>query len=369
MKKFQEDMMSWYGNHYYPLEFEIRSLLETNPSLTLSEIKCLLKQSKIEYTDEMIEECLYNLLVRYGAIVKDDFWDGEPRYHYIEQYRQDSSYTKSYYSFNVDNNQNKKFLLTADTHIGNPEFENFRLVNNVYEKGIEMGANKCFHLGDIFDGRYLVYSDEEAEKQLEAFIKKYPNPDKSEMMTYALLGNHDEWIHGSVNHISKYGQAYYYDFRCLSKYIPSFNTFQRDKWQTSFGDIGTLFSHRLYISWIYPDKRLHQLEDIEEEKRWMNSDYRLLVSGHLHCGFLYSADDLKYSKDDIIFLGVPSTSNRNLGGTVAYVISMNYKNGLPQNMEITPLDCDRNCSIYEGETFEWNFRGKNKVYQKTFNIK
>ena len=366
--RFQEDMLPWYGNHY-PIEFEIRRFFERYSSLTLSEIKALLSLSKEDYNEDMIKECLYNLLVRYGVIIKDDYWDGEPRYHYVESYRQDSTYTKSYYSFEANHCQNKKILLIADTHIGNPEFENFRVLRKVYEKGIELGANKCFHLGDIFTGIYGDYSDEQIEKQIEAFIEHYPNPDQSEMMTYALLGNHDEWIRGSVNHILKYGQAYYYDFRCLSRYIPSFYTFQRKKWQTNFGDIGTLFSHKLYISWIYPEKRLYKLEEIGEEKKWMNSDYRFLVSGHLHCGFIYSADHLKHSKDDIIYLGVPSTSNINLGGTVAYIVSINYESGLPKNMEITTLDSDKNCSIYEGETFEWNFREKNKVYQKTFNVK
>lgn len=363
---FQEDMLPWYGNHY-PIEFEVSRYFETYQSLTLSEIKDLLDKEKAIYDESMLRETIYNLLVRQGRIIKDDFWDGESKYHYVEPYRQDSSYTKSYYSFRVDNNQNKKILLVADTHIGNPEFENFKLLRRVYEKGIALGANKCFHLGDIFTGRHGDYSDEQIEKQLESFIEKYPNPKKTEMMTYALLGNHDEWIRGSIQHISKYREAYYYDFRCLSSYIPSFYAFQRDKWQTDFGDISTLFSHRLYISWIYPEKRLNHLEEIEEEKRWMNADYRVLVSGHLHCGFIYSADHLKYSKDDIIYLGVPSTSSRNLGGTVAYLVSMNYENDLPRNMEITALDSDNNGSIHEGETFEWNFREKNKVYQKTFN--
>lgn len=366
--KFQEDMFPWYGNHY-PIEYQIREFLETYSSLTLSEIKVLLAQAKEDYNEDMIKESLYNLFVRYGAIIKDDFWDGEPRYHYVEPYRQDSSYTKSYYSFEVNNNQSKKILLIADTHIGNSEFENFKLLRNTYDKGIVLGANKCFHLGDIFAGRCGDYSDEEMENQIKSFIENYPNPSETEMTTYALLGNHDEWIRGSVNHIFKYGEAYYYDFRCLSKYIPSFYTFQRDKWQTSFEDIHTLFSHRLYISWIYPEMRLSKLEEIEEEKRWMNSDYRVLISGHLHCGFIYSADDLKYSKDDIIYLGVPSTSSRNLGGPVAYLVSINYENDLPKNMEITTLNSDKNCSIHEGETFEWNFREKNKIYQKTFNAK
>ncbi len=354
--KFYEDMLLWNDKNWR-LEIEIRSLLEKKLVLTLSQIKGILK----DYDEETIMEVLQELLI-HGVIVKNDYWSSEPKYCYVAPYRQDSSYTKSYYSFTVDDYHNKKFLLIADTHIGDSEMENMKLLHKVYEKGIELGATKCFHLGDLFAGKCGEYSDEEIERQLETFIEYYPKFSKEEMMTYSLVGNHDEWIRGSIQHLCKYCQAYQYDFHCLSKYIPSFYVFQRDKWQTSFQDIEVLFSHKLYVSTILREKKLKSLDDMNVEDWMKKSNYQILISGHLHCGFLYSEENMNH-----LFLGVPSTSNRNIGGVVAYVVSMNYESELPSKMEITALNSDNDCHILKGETFEWNFRGENTGYQKVMN--
>lgn len=356
--KFHEDMLGFgWNDNIWRLSIEIEHLFEKKMDLTLSEIKSILKIDD----DKILIESLYLLFIR-GKIVKDDFWNLEPKYFYVEPYRQDSSYTKAYYSFTVDDCRNKKFLLIADTHIGDNEMENFKLLRRVYEKGIELNATKCFHLGDIFAGKCTDYSDEEMERQLERFIQNYPNFGKEEMMTYSLIGNNDEWIHGSIQHLCKYYQAYQYDFHCLSKYVPSFYVFQRGKWQTAFQDIEVSFSHRFYMSPIVPDKKLKSLKDMEVEDWMKKSIYRILISGHLHCGFIYSEEN-----KNRLFLGVPSTSNQNMGGAVAYVVSVNYESELPSNMEITVLNSDKNCYIEEGETFERNFRKENTGYQKIMN--
>ena len=46
----------------------------------------------------------------------------------------------------------KRFVLIADTHIGNFEVQSFDIINGVYDYCVKNNIKHVFHLGDLFDG-------------------------------------------------------------------------------------------------------------------------------------------------------------------------------------------------------------------------
>lgn len=347
-----------YNNKIYNLIFEIEELFYKYHQLTISQIKNILDSNGYCYNLEEINLAVNILLADfgYGKIKRDDYWSKESIYKYIEdKYYHDSSYSRHYYSFEVDNNRNKKFLLISDTHIGDLELENFEMLQNIYAFAKQQGVEVCFHLGDIFSGKCL----DDSKKILcpfDLFAKKYPN----EIRTFALIGNHDE-----QNNTLLYNSplSYEYALRQTTRYVSNFHVIPRKYWQAKFSNISFHFSHKFYYSWILPDKKLLSIDEINSSL-FKNYCDDVLISGHLHNGFLYNN-----SHDSIeqLYIGVPSTSNFNKNKTVGYIVSLNY-NELDNldNMNITLLISD-NDKIKEGETVNWNFYKKNKIFKKFYN--
>ena len=82
-------------------------------------------------------------------------------------------------------------------------------------------------------------------------------------------------------------------------------------------------SHRLYISWLIDNQKLDCIDDIYEVEKWVSNDYKVLISGHLHQGIIYS--NKNYLDNYILYLGVPSLSNMNIGKAIAYIIEIDEK--------------------------------------------
>lgn len=347
---------------------DVRSLFESNEKLTLSEIKSLLEKENKSFLSEDLFCVLNDLLVNDGILIKNDYWEKEAQYVYLDRHYWDSSYSRHYYSFEVDNCLDKKFLLIGDTHIGNNEMESFKLLDKVYDVAIREGATKCFHLGDVFEGKGTCNLTKEEElRQLYLFLENYPKPSPEEIKTYALVGNHDEWLHGFFQLTYEHQLERCYDLRQLTKKIPSFYMFPRPYWQTSFSDVNFHFSHRLYVSALVRQKKLKTLDDFMDDKRWLDTDYNVLVSGHLHKGLIYTTNIPREKDREQIFLGVPSTSKINLESTVGYLVSLKYENEEKvREMNVTLLNSDINNKVTMGETIPWSFKEKNKTYQKIF---
>ena len=332
-------------------------------NLNMLQIKQNLECKGLSYTIDEINLAISILMVVYGKIVRDDFWSTEPVYKYISnRYFQNSSYTRHYYSFNVDDYNNKKFLLISDTHIGNPELENFQMLQNIYNFAISNGVNKCFHLGDIFSGSYYEkWSRDEMQYQLNLFVSYYPK--NSEIKTYSLIGNHDESLHGYFEYKKSYEKSIY-DLRQLSKFVQNFYVMPRDTWEATFSNINVKFSHRLFLNWMVRDKKLNCLDEIEEDNIFYTDTFNMLISGHLHRGFVLNN---KVEGKDQLLLGVPSATNININGVVAYIISLNYNDfGNVDSADITLLLCDNNNKITSGETINWNFKKENKKLKRIF---
>ena len=336
--------------------------------ITDYELKSLLQAKGFSFDDEDFFGVISDLLIRDGCIQRDDYWNRGAVYSYIENtHLHDSSYSRHHYSFTVDDNvSDKHFIVLADTHVGHSDFEDFRMLDGIYSFAIGDGADKCFHMGDLFTGkRGKNFSEEEMLAQLNSFISSYPMPYPWEMRTYADVGNHDEYIHGFFHpDVKREAQPYIYDLRGLNTYHPDFFVIPRERFQTKFSNIDMHFGHRLYVSGIRPEIKLFALQDMNEEERWLDERYDVLWSGHLHNGFIYTTDAPLSEGRQILFLGVPSTSKYNLGGVVAYLAHLHYEGECVSTMDVDFLRCDNNYHITKEEGIHWNFSGNNKIIRK-----
>ena len=346
------------SNSMFDLAFIIENLFHKYKELTIEQISEFLNK---EYDLKEIYEAINYLLVYRGVIIRDDYWSKDAIFKYVSnEYFQNSFYTKHYYSFTVDDTNNKKFLLISDTHIGNSKLENYKMLYNVYEFALKNGVTNCFHMGDIFSGIIgKSWSEEDILNQISLFGESYPNFDG--IKTYALIGNHDEFINGFFN---KYNMfiPFEYDLRQLTKYASNFYIIPRKSWEIKLPNIIFHLSHRLYFNLIMKEQKIKNLSEIEKGNIFYDNTYAVLFSGHLHQGFIYNN---VCNGCETLLLGVPSTTNYNINGVVAYFVELNY-NGLNNvdSMDITLLLCDSNNRISRGETINWSFSKNNKVLRK-----
>ena len=365
--------------YYYkrlPLYCTVCDIIQQHPDgITDLELKSLLEAKGILLDDKDFFGVISDLLTYEGSIQRDDYWNQGAVYSYIDSSRlRNSSYSRHHYSFTVDDCVSDKiFVHMADTHIGNPEFEDFRMLDSLYDFVIGEGATVCFLLGDQFHGpkdKNKMFSKEEMLNQLNSFISFYPNPSPREMRTYANIGNHDEFIQGFFHPRVDSRQRCTFDLRRLNSYRPSYFVIPREKFIINFpnfshdSNISMHFSHRLYFSWIRPDVKISGLDDLAQENRWLDNRYDVLWSAHLHNGFIYSSNFSFAHEKQSIYLGVPSTSKYNLGRVVAYLSHLHYEKGSVSSMDVDFLRCDNNYHITKEEGVHWNFSGNNKVYQK-----
>ena len=342
----------------YQLIYTIESFFLKYNQLTIEQIRKMLNN---EYNTAEINDAIVHLLVDKGIIIRDDYWCSESVFKYVSnEYFQNSAFTNHYYSFTIDDISDKKFLLISDTHIGNSELENYQMLHNIYEFALQNGVTKCFHLGDIFSGIIgKNFKEEDVLKQFSLFGNFYPNFDK--IKTYALIGNHDEYINGFFD---KRSIPFEYDLRQLTKYSPNFYVIPRNEWELKFPNIKFHFSHRLYLNWMISRAKINDIGDIEKGNMFYDERYDILVSGHLHKGFLYNNVFVNHQH---LYLGVPSTTNLNINNVVAYVVELNFNEmNEVDSMDITLLLCDDNNKIIKGETINWSFFKKNKILRKTF---
>ncbi len=350
--------MYFASSETFCLIYKIEKLFVKYKNLTIRQISNLLKE---QYSINEIELAVNYLLVDRGIIVRDDYWNKESVYRYVDyEYYHDSAVTRQYYSFNVDDNKNKKFLLISDTHIGNTELENYNMIQNIYNFSLQQGVTKCFHMGDIFSRLIDNFPrEDDVSKLFNLFGEYYPNID--EIKTYGLIGNHDENINGFFDKIPI---PYIYDLRQLTRYSRNFYVIPRNKWEATFSNVKIHFSHRLYLNWVVNSKIINSLDEISKDNIFCENKYNVLISGHLHKGFIYN---YVYDNKDQLLLGVPSATNINKNGVVGYIVSLNYDNQENiSHMDITLLLCDSNNKISEGETITWNFKEKNKSLKKLF---
>lgn len=388
-------MLDKYGMLGNDLMFEVWRILEENSKsqygdlldskgLNIKRIKDKLQESGVRAEEKDIFMALQTLLSSHQKIIRDDYFSADAEYKLINEYYWRSKAQQYHYSFKDNLIGAKTVLVTSDMHIGNDKLFNAKLLNNIYDYAIKNGATIALNFGDLYEGlpdlnineymesvnRYTLDSNiEEFLRQIKIFINEYPDPTPEEMRTFCLLGNHDKTMQLFMKLASFYGFFRYLDLdlRSLSMYKPSFNMFLRSSWDARLNNIDFHFDHRLYKSGLFTNMKINELEDIDREKMrfyemglegmMLESDYEVLISGHLHQGFIYPDKDY-FKRYDVLYLGVPSTSNICIKKAVAYLLYMYPETN---SMEISVLGCDNNFNIYEIDRIEWNFKSENKV--------
>lgn len=366
------------SNNYLNLCFKIEYLL-FNKKMSIEQIYDYLK--KIENVDISIKDVyklVYTLLSNYKGIIRHDYWDSDPEYEGLDKYYWDSSYQHHYYSFEQKEKKCTTFLLISDTHIGNEQLFNEEILKAVYDFALENGIDRCFHLGDLFEGnqsissllnKYLCFDDvslldsfEDVFKyQLECFIKKYPHPDEEKMRTYCLLGNHDLILDRFLKSRDWWCAS---DLKKISIYDNSFSFIPRSSFVSILNNVDIHFNHYLYMSGFFRNLKINSLDDIEKTKLEFGNllydfNYDFFISGHLHKGTIYSALN-PFSGVSNLYLTVPSTSSVNLNGVVAFIVT------LDEDMvaEISTLSCDNNYVVSKKTLFSFEFGKENKRYMK-----
>ena len=352
--------------HSY-FDSNLHSLFIEKNDLTLTKIRNYLTNKKISYTEGELKYALAHLYIIDGCLVRNDFWNKETVYTYLSEPRYHaSSRSKNYYSFIVDDNKTKKFLVITDTHIGNEQIEDFKLLDKVYDYGIYKGVKKCFHLGDLFTGDItdVPLTKKEKLKQIKRFIKYYPNPSPKEMMTYCLYGNNDLEIDSMYWHDGY--SPIFYDLRELNFFNPSFNIIPREECEIKFLNKSFAFSHHYRQNLGYPKLKITTEMDVLNKTNEFKHYHDVYFSGHLHDGFIYKSKPAKIDDTDQLFLATPATGKINLNKPVAYLITLNYndKGDDILSMDISILNCNSNYKITESNYLTWYFNGNNDVNKK-----
>ena len=312
---------------YYELRSKIINALMNNFK-SINEIYLYLSK---KYSKEEIKYCLNRLLTEEESIVRDDYYYNDSKYQLVDDRRKESNYTKHYREFTDDNpNKKKKILLISDTHIGNKDLENMYLINKVYEYAKDNDCEIVFHQGDLFEGN--------SPSEIETFIKDYPNT----IRTICLIGNHDK----NINNIKR-----------LIYFNDSFNIYEVDNWSTTLNSIPIHLSHRLYISWLIEDQKIDSINDLDNIEEWISNDYKLLISGHLHQGIIYSANN--YVGKEVTYIGVPSLSKININKAIADIITIDN-----ENINVSVLTVDNNYRVKEIDNIDLN--EKHKVLKKVY---
>ena len=340
-------------------------------TVSISRIKKYLDSKNISYTMDDLNACLNILLCEFSSIARHDCYSGEVLYEKLSERYQDTRYAKGFSDFYDDCKFNdKRFVLIADTHIGNVEVQSFDIINGVYNYCIKNNINNVFHLGDLLDGiKPNILGDDRLEKfdeQIKVFLDNYPNIDG--IKTYSICGNHDEVIHGSdgVSCILDIYGPTYRDLRTLNRDNNSFYFYGSESMNIIFSNEKFRFGHRLYINPLERRKILHHVDEIDGDIKNLSNDYSVCINGHLHNGLLFIDSDR--NGNDKCFITVPSTSLLNVGGVVGFNIDLINSFNEIDKMIITELRTDDGISIYEGESYEYKFKENNPVFRKEFRI-
>ena len=285
----------------------------------------------------------------------------------LDERHEQHNYQRGFYDFKDNTpNINKKFIVISDTHIGNKDIQNFKLIHNIYDLSIKNNIKHIFHLGDIFQRVDDVNIDErysKAMKYIELFLNDYPNTCEDEIKTFSLLGNHDLTIHGSngTDIFFDTNKCYeqLYNLQELSKDNPSFFVYARRTFGIDLNNIPIHFSHRLYIDSYNRDKKIKSVGELADDDDSF-CRYSICISGHLHRGILYIGNDC--FGNEHLYIGVPSTSNININNVVGYIIELD----VDSMVNIKLLYSKENSSIYLGEEYNYNMNERNKVLKKEF---
>lgn len=347
------------------LNHVLNSDIGENNFFTIPLIEKLLKEKNIPFTKKELHDAIYIFLIHVGNVIRYDYWNSEPIFQVLDKRHEYTNYQKAFKSLEDDPLETKRFILIADTHIGN-EINNFTIINNIYDLALQKGIKNIFHLGDIFEGIKCNDSEEikqlKIENQLKLFNTYYPNID--EIRTISLLGNHDKSIYGTqgtdvtIDYFNEKSKPQIYDLRKITFDNPNFLLYVKKMFTLYFNEIPVHLSHRFYANGLYEYIILNDFKKLDDIMKLIACDYPIYFSAHLHKSFIYENNDCYGRK--IVYLGVPSTSSLNIGDCVANLIEITPE----RDISITMICSDNNCNLYLGSEYDYKVQENGKVLRK-----
>lgn len=319
----------------------LEKVLPINSFISINTIYEYLNLYNFGFTKEELENALSIMMIEYRSVIKNNYLMKSDEYCLLDQDKRNTRFAIAYRKLIDDMPcNNKSFLLISDTHFGS-EKENYELVKNLYSYAKKQNVCACFHLGDIFnkmDGDNI----DIIKKLYKMFEIHYPKGIK----TYSICGNHDQYMHTvcpirPLYDIPKIDIPL--DIRILNRLNSDFNSFASEYFSTTINNVKFHFNHKLYINSVERDKKIDKLSDIDDKSNVFSCDEKILISGHLHDGFIYTTSNN-------IYLGVPSSSNLNKNGIVGYILDVNN-----EGCNIRVLKLKENGDIYEIENFWINY--------------
>lgn len=332
--------LKYNEQNIYKIIMYLKRILKYNAFISINETFENLKLNSIDCTKEELKYALSIMMIEHRSVIRNNYLIKQDEYCLLDENRRNTMYSIAYNNLIDDIPYNSKsFLLISDTHFGSKE-ENYELIKNLYSYAKKQNVCACFHLGDIFK-----IGEEEIDK-IDEFYKNFEMYYPKDIKTYSICGNHDKYMHTVCPITPFYEEPKIdrpLDIRILNRLNSNFNSFASDRFTASINNTKFHFSHRLYISRILMDKKIDKLSDIENESKWLSYDEKILISGHLHDGFIYTTNNNLY-------LGVPSSSDLNKNGVVGYILDVN-NNGC--NIRI--LKSNENNDIFEEQNYLINY--------------
>ncbi len=103
---------------------------------------------------------------------------------------------KNTYQFSTDDSNEFKFIAIADTRLGS-KYQQLSILNDIYQKGYEMGYYNVIHCGNISAGLYPltdIYAEtnfaDDTQEQIDYIVNNYPYIEG--MKTYFITGKIDD---------------------------------------------------------------------------------------------------------------------------------------------------------------------------------
>lgn len=150
----------------------------------------MFSETKVDIKNYDLEKLYYDYILFY-KLIRKDYFNKESEYFLVDEAIQGRSALSKFCSLNCDYSKNMKILLLSDLHLGNKDFEDKELLQNLYDFAYQNGVTSCMILGDIFgensDG---IINEECFARTLDSFREFFPESDT--IKTFAIKGNHDE---------------------------------------------------------------------------------------------------------------------------------------------------------------------------------
>ena len=325
----------WYiGNYNY-------NISQTYQEYALNDIFNFLQSNSKSIESKKFKEQIQfylNFLVIKGRIVTKNVLGGENTYKAVPDYKIDSAYTRNYSNISIAP-EAEKILLVSDTHIGNKEYEDFSLIQTVFQYAEEYhGINCAIHLGDVFqkDSGECNYNLI-AKSHIERFIEKFPENIK----IIAISGNHDKSIIRYLNSITYLGYPLGQHYLSIVK--PNFGMILEREYGHIIRsqNINISLKHPAMFNMFFPYIKTYEVNrknyPFDLFKKYNTNNIDLYISGHFHYPLSFSIPD-ENKETKRVYEVVPSLSKLSYNSCVAKILRFIYddSNNI-SHYGITPL--------------------------------